>query len=98
MQIINIWWDQKKQKDNFYAELLNNFVEKRNLELLDYFFRNKLEKEDYIKFLETFILYAKENLVFIDILEEIDDDLNGIKQNNVNPKYIVDKWLLSISS
>ena len=98
VQIINIWWDQKKQKDNFYAELLNNFVEKRNLELLDYFFRNKLEKEDYIKFLETLILYAKENLLFIDMLEEIDDDLNAIKQNNVNPKYMVDKWLLSISS
>jgi hypothetical protein len=44
------------------------------------------------------ILYAKENLLFIDMLEEIDDDLNAIKQNNVNPKYMVDKWLLSISS
>jgi hypothetical protein len=44
------------------------------------------------------ILYAKEHLVFIDILSEIDDDLNAIKQNNVNAKYVVDKWLLTISS
>ena len=39
VQTVHIWWDQKKQKDNFYTELLSNFVEKRNLELFDYFFR-----------------------------------------------------------
>jgi hypothetical protein len=98
VQIINMWWEQSIKKDNFYTELIHNFVKEKNLELFDYFFRNKLEKEDYIKFLETLILYAKENLMFISMLEEIDDDMNAIKQNNVNPKYIVDKWLLSISS
>jgi hypothetical protein len=68
----------------------------QNSEILSYFFRNKIEKEDYIKFLENLILYSKENLVFIDYLAEIDDDINAIKQNNVNAKYVVDKWLLRI--
>jgi hypothetical protein len=63
---------------------------------LSYFFRNKIEKDDYINFLENLIIYGKENLVLIDFLSEIDDDINAIKQNNVNVKYVIDKWLLRI--
>jgi hypothetical protein len=42
------------------------------------------------------IIYGKNNLTFIPFLENIDDDINSIKQNNTGAKYIVDKWLLEI--
>jgi hypothetical protein len=76
--------------------MLNSYITKKDSEILSYYFRNKLEKDDYINFLENLIIYSKENLVFIDFLTEIDDDINAIKQNNVNAKYVVDKWLLRI--
>jgi replication-associated recombination protein RarA len=96
VQTINLWWISKIKKDDFIYSLINNYFRKKDTEILSYYFRNKLEKEEYINFLENLIIYSKENLVFIDFLEKIDEDINAIKQNNVNAKYIVDKWLLKI--
>ena len=96
VQTINIWWQTPVKKDKFIFSMINNYIENRDSEILSYYFRNKLEKEEYINFLENLIIYSKENLIFIDFLEEIDDDINAIKQNNVVAKYIVDKWLLKI--
>ncbi|MFK7779923.1 MAG: hypothetical protein QM490_02145 [Candidatus Gracilibacteria bacterium] len=84
------------EKNNFYFSLIVNYINNNDAEIFSYFFRNKLEKEDYINFLKNLIIYSKENLVFIEHLTEIDDDINAIKQNNVNAKYVVDKWLLKI--
>jgi len=66
--------------------MISSYVNDNSPEILSYFFRNKLEKEDYIRFLENLVLYAKENLIFIDFLDEINDDLNMIATNNVNAK------------
>ena len=59
-----------------------------------------MEKEDLkkenLEFLENLIIYAKNNLTLIKYLEELNDDINWIKQNNLNAKYIVDKWILKI--
>ncbi|MDQ7009408.1 MAG: hypothetical protein Q9M94_03905, partial [Candidatus Gracilibacteria bacterium] len=79
-----------------YFNLLDNYLEKRNSEIFSYFFRNKLEKFEYIEFLQNLILYSKKNFVFIDLLEEINEDINLIKKNNVNAKGIVDKYLLKL--
>jgi len=96
VQTINLWWIEKIKKDNFLFSMIKNYIEKKDTEILSYFFRNKLEKEEYINLLENIIIYAKENLILINYLEEINEDINSIKQNNVNGKYIVDKWLLRI--
>lgn len=85
-----------KEKNVFYFNLLDNYLEKRTPEIFSYFFRNKLEKFEYIDFLKNLIIYAKKNFVFLDLLEEIDEDINMIEKNNVNPKGIVDKYLLKI--
>jgi hypothetical protein len=76
--------------------LIKNYIEKKDTEIISYYFRNKLEKEEYISFLDNLIIYSKNNLVLIKYLSEIDEDINAIKQNNVNAKYIVDKWLMRI--
>lgn len=96
VQTFNLWWDSTIKKDNFIYSIIDNYINKKNTEIFTYYFRNKLEKEDYISFLENLIIYSKNNLVLIEYLSEIDDDINSIKQNNVNAKYIVDKWLLRI--
>lgn len=96
VQIINCWWIIKEKKDNFIQNLLKKYFCEKNHEILSYYYRNKLQKEDYINFLENFIIYSKENFSFINYLDEINDDINSIKQNNVNGKYIVDKWLIKL--
>lgn len=96
VQNFDLWWQSAIKKDNFIFSMIENYINKKNNELISYYFRNKLEKEEYINFLENLIIYSKEKLVFINFLEEIDEDINSIKQNNVNAKYIVDKWLLKL--
>lgn len=96
VQTIDLWGQTTIKKDNFIYSLIDSYITKKDPEILSYYFRNKLEKVDYINFLENFIIYSKNNLKFIEFLNEIDDDINAIKQNNVNAKYIVDKWLMKI--
>jgi hypothetical protein len=46
--------------------------------------------------MKTLIDFIKENFIFIDYLEEINDDINMIEKNNVLAKNVVDKWILNI--
>lgn len=96
VQIIDLNIFQIKKENSFYLSLLKNYLNEESNELVAYFFKNKLEKHDYIDFLENLIIYSKNNLSFINYLEEINEDINEIKQNNLNAKYIVDKWILKI--
>ncbi|MDD2871556.1 MAG: hypothetical protein PHS49_06205, partial [Candidatus Gracilibacteria bacterium] len=96
VQTINLGGKEIIKKDNFIYNMIEKYIGEKNPEIISYYFRNKLEKQDYISFLENLIIYSKENLVLINNLNEIDEDINAIKQNNVNAKYIVDKWLLRI--
>jgi hypothetical protein len=76
--------------------MIKNYKNNNNTEIFSYYFRNKLEKEEYINLLENLILFSKKYLIFTEFLEEINDDINAIKQNNVNAKNIADKWLIKI--
>ena len=96
VQIINLWLNKNIEQSNFYFNILDNYLKKRDSEIFSYFFRNKLEKFEYIEFLKNLIIYSKKNFVFIDLIEEIDEDINLIEKNNVNAKSIVDKYLLKI--
>ena len=96
VQTVNLWLNIKSEKNAFFFNLLDNYLKKRTPEIFSYFFRNKLEKEELIDFLKNLILYAKENLVFLDLVEEIDEDINLILKNNVNARGIVDKYLMRI--
>jgi len=96
VQTFDLGWQTKIKKDEFIYSLINNYITKKDSEILSYYFRNKLEKEEYISLLENIIIYSKENLVFINYLTEINEDINAIKLNNVVAKYIVDKWLMKI--
>lgn len=80
----------------FFQDMLANYIHGNSWELISYFFANKLEKSEYITFLENIIIYAKKHFVFIHFLDEINSDIYAIEKNNVSAKYIVDKWILKI--
>lgn len=96
VQIVDLWGKNLNKNNDFYLNIIDSHIKNISSELISYFFKNKFEKEEYISFLENLILYWKTNLIFIEYLEEINKDINLIKQNNVNAKYIVDKWILKI--
>ena len=97
VKIIQVnWLKSLNKRDEYYYSLIKNYKENNNTDIFSYFYKGKLEKEDYLKLLENLILYSKENFEFINLLDEINEDINAIKQNNVLAKYIVDKYLLKI--
>lgn len=96
VQIQKIWWSPLSKNSEFYLSMISSYITSDSPEIISYFFRNKLEKEDYLSFLENLIIYSKNNMVFIEFLDEISDDINMIWSNNVNAKWIVDKWLIKI--
>ena len=96
VQVIPVEWVSRKQKSDFYFGLIDTYLHNKNPEIFAYFFKNKLEKSEYIDFLENMILYARTHWVFIDLLEEINQDIMLIQTNNVNAKGVVDSYLLRI--
>ena len=58
MQVVSLWKAITNKKDEFYFSMISSYVNDNSPEILSYFFRNKLEKEDYIRFLENLVLYA----------------------------------------
>ena len=86
------------EKNEFYLNLIDDYINKKNANLLKYFFDDKkLEKSDYITFFENFIYYIKTNFVYIDLLEDIEQSINLINKNNVLPKYEIDKILIKLN-
>lgn len=72
------------------------------MELVSYLYRNKLETEEYVRFLQS--LYAcvrnevQEGRVWLSRadLDLLQSDLHAVQNNNVNARYIVDTWVLKL--
>ena len=95
---IDLRWNKVFEKNEFYLNLIDDYINKKNANLLKYFFDDKkLEKTDYITFFENFIYYIKTNLVYTDLLESIEESINLINKNNVLPKYEIDKILIKLN-
>lgn len=97
LQIIHFSSEKIKQKNDFFYQLIDDYFWKRNMNLFKYFFQDKkIQKEDYIHFLDTFIFYIQENLIFWDILEKVIETKELIEKNNALPKYEIDRLFLKI--
>lgn len=96
VQIVELWWNSISRLSEYYQWMIKWYLSWESDELVSYFYRNKLEKNEYLEFLENLLIYARNNMSFIEFLEEINEDINLIKQNNLNARYITDKWLLKI--
>lgn len=84
-------------KNEFFINLIDSYITQKKLDLVSYFFSSKLEKNEYISFLNTLLNYWKSKFLFIDFLEELAQDIYSVEQNNVNVRYIVDKYILKIT-
>lgn len=84
-----------ENKNMFFSNLIED--RNKNTNLYSYFFSSKLEKQEYIDFLDTLFIYGKTHFSSSFLLE-LDEDIFAVKKNNVLVKYIVDKWILKISN
>jgi hypothetical protein len=56
--------------------MIFNYKQDNNPEIFSYYYRNKLEKNEYILFLQQLILYIKNTQSNINYLDELYDDIN----------------------
>jgi hypothetical protein len=97
VQVINLNIKKIENKNSFFYELIWAAIKDNNTKnLVSYFFKSKLEKEEYISFLKTFIYYIKKELILIKFLDEVLEDINMIERNNVLARNTIDKWIIKI--
>lgn len=96
VQIINFWWKKIEKNDEYLQNVIKKFLQNKDNELIQYLFSEKKEKEEYLDFLENLLKYCMKNNTKTDFLEELNNDINLIKSNNLNPKYFSDKWIIKI--
>lgn len=102
VQFIDLWGTSIDIKDEFFYSMIESYINWK-IDLISYFFRNKVEKQEYIRFLQTIILFVKDSYykwsfpINTESFEELEDDINVVANNNVNARWIVDKWILKLS-
>jgi len=89
---------QKSFKVNdFYYSMISSFCDRSSDELVRYMFSAKLEKAEYVEFLTALVQYLSKNRLHISLLDEIHEDVNGILKNNLQWRYVCDKYILLLS-
>ena len=96
VQVVDLWLKLQKNDNNFYIDMLKWYLFENNLNLLSYFYKNRLEKQEYINFLYVIINLIKtwELSLDNDLMDDLLDDIELISKNNVLPRGIIDKWIL----
>lgn len=96
VQVVDLWLKLQKNDNNFYIDMLKWYLFENNLNLLSYFYKNRLEKQEYINFLYVIINLIKtwELSLDNDLMDDLLDDIELISKNNVLPRGSIDKWIL----
>ena len=80
----------------FFHEMIHSRIQKSSDELIRYFFSAKLEKQEYIDFLQSLLIYMIQKAEMLEWLDELQEDIQGVVQHNLQGRYVVDKWILRI--
>lgn len=76
-----------------YLSMIQSYYESGDIDLVSYLYKQKLEKSDYKDFLTTLLHYIMSSGKCSEKLDELEKDIQGLAQNNLSGKYIVDKYL-----
>lgn len=98
VQIISSHKTTAQNKNEFYYSMIHSHIQKTSDELVRYMFSAKLEKREYVEFLKTLIHYISDTSLHIDLLDELHEDLGWILKNNLQGKYLVDKYIMKLVS
>lgn len=97
-----------ERTNSFYYSMIESHANKTSDELVRYFFSGKYEKQEYIDFLKSLLVFiassSEENSLSLlpaertRFLTELEEDMNGIMKHNLQGKYIADKWIMQLTS
>jgi len=96
VQIITLTAGTSSRVSEFYYDMISSYILQQSDELIRYMFSAKLEKEDYISFLVSLVEYISKTGTYTWLLDEIHEDINGIISNNLQGKYITDKYIMKL--
>ncbi len=95
VQIISYTYSQGRDvENNFYISMIESHVLWSSDELVRYFFSGKYEKWEYTNFLKSIIYYISKTGDHTHLLDELHEDIWGILKNNLQGKYIADKYIM----
>lgn len=98
VQSISLQKNISRSGSEFYYDMIYSYIEHQSDELIRYMFSAKLEKHEYVEFLKSLIEYISRNRSHTWLLDEIHEDINGILKNNLQGKYIVDKYIMKLGN
>ena len=98
VQSVQSWTKNQSSFQDDYLSMIDSYITRKDTKIISYFFSEKLDKSDYINFLKTLVHYARLHPSALDneILSELEQDINLVQKNNLLPRYVVDKYLLSM--
>lgn len=78
------------------VDLLEKFINQNNVDILQYYYSKKIQKEDGIIFLYSLIDCISKTGKHIEILSDIEESINGLAHNNFVAKFIIDQYLIQL--
>lgn len=87
-------WYAPAQHEFFQHLVLQRNIQIGKKNLLQYIYSGSFEKSEYQSYIET-ILHTPD-VLSPQQMEEIQDDIESLRNNNVLPKYLLDKWVMTI--
>ncbi len=85
------------EENPFYRSLFTSHIQGNSLECITYFFSAKLEKIEYASALKTLLLLLIELWEDNSIISRLEHDINGVLYNNLQGKYIIDKYIVLLT-
>ena len=86
----------KNRHSDKVVSLLERYINKNDVEILQYYYAKKIQKEDGVIFLYSLIECISKNGKHIEMLSDIEKSMNGLAQNNYVAKFIIDQYLIQL--
>jgi hypothetical protein len=84
------------QNTKYIEEMIYNYVESDNTEILSYYFSKQIDQRDASDFLYSLLVYIKKTGKKKQLLAEIEKDINALMNNNSIGKYIIDSYFIKL--
>jgi len=97
VQIEYIQAPHHQEKSQFYTQMIDDAIKKKNMLLLWHFFQDKLlTKDEYLLFLSSLFDYCLHHQQHSFLLPHVESSLQNILHNNALPKYEIDGILFQL--
>ncbi len=76
-----------------YYDMVYNYFTRWDIGLVTYLYTTKLEKQEYSDMLRAVFEFVRTTRRYTHVLDELERDIQWITKNNLNGKYVIDKYM-----